>query len=225
MTQLRDVIQNPLFAILIVGAAGLATSLGPCTFARAVTFMGYVGADKGMSRAKGFYLAFLLLVGLTVSYSSLGLIGFAANNLFKIGTGLYYATGAVMLMMGLHFAGLVRIRIPAPTKLRELKAHYSTYQGPAGSLMLGGVFGFMICPCCLPGLLAIFALTFAKGQVAYGVLLVFAYTLGHGIPLLAVGIFSGALNVMSSIQRWREHLNLATGTIMIIGGLLFLWIV
>ncbi len=225
MPQLSEVLQNPLFAVLVAFLAGLATSLGPCTFARAVTFIGYVGSEQEMTKTKGFALSFLLLIGLTVSYSSLGLVSFLANNVINIGIGLYYAVGILMVLMGLHFAEIIRVRIPTPNKLRELKDYYSKYRGPAGSLMLGGVFGFMLCPCCLPGLLAIFALTFAKGQLAYGALLVFSYTLGHGIPLLAVGIFTGAIKVMTAIQRWRDHVNLATGTLMVIAGLLFLWTV
>ncbi|MHB0977191.1 MAG: cytochrome c biogenesis CcdA family protein [Candidatus Aquicultorales bacterium] len=217
--------QYPLAAFAVAFAAGLVTSLGPCTFARSVTFMGYVGSETTLSKTKGFFLAFLLLVGITVSYSSLGLVGFIASNIADIGKNLYYFVGMVAVVMGLHYAGVVRFRIPVPAKIRELKERHSRYRGPVGSFVLGTLFGLMLCPCCLPGLLTIFALTFAKGQLLYGFGLVFAYTLGHGVPLLAVGVFTGGIRVLSGIQRWREHISLATGTLMIIAGFVMLWMV
>lgn len=225
MSSLVDAAQNPLFAASIVFVMGLATSLGPCTFTRAITIIGYVGSEEHMTRGKGFSLAFVSLLGLTLSYISLGLVSFIASNIINIGTNLYIVIGIVMVLMGLHFAGLVRITIPTFGKLRELKSRYSKYRGPTGSFLLGAVFGLMMCPCCLPGLVAIFGLTFAKGSVLYGALLVFVYTLGHGIPILVVGTLTGEAKVLTAARRWSEHVNLLTGTLMIIVGLLFIWIV
>lgn len=217
--------EYPLIALAVAFGAGFITSLGPCTFARAVTFMGYVGSEERLTKSRGLFLAFVMLVGITISYSSLGLVGFVAANISSIGESLYYLVGLLAVLLGLHHAGVVRLRIPTPGRLRALKEKYAHYRGPTGSLMLGVVFGLMICPCCLPGLLTIFALTFAKGQIAYGVLLVFSYTLGHGIPLLMVGLTAGAIKVLSAVQRYQEHVSLATGTMMIIAGLIMLWLV
>lgn len=225
MPSIVEAAQNPIFAFAIVFVMGLATSLGPCTFTRAITLIGYVGSEENMSRGKGFYLAFISLIGLTVSYASLGLVSFIASNIIKIGTNLYIFIGIVMVLMGLHFAGLVRISIPTSGKLRELKNRYSKYRGPVGSFLLGAVFGLMMCPCCLPGLVAIFGLTFAQGDILYGTLLVFSYTLGHGIPILVVGTLTGEAKVLTTARRWSEHVNLLTGTLMIIVGLLFVWVV
>jgi cytochrome c-type biogenesis protein len=225
MSSFDAVVNSPFFAISVAFVAGLVTSLGPCTFARSITFLGYLGSEELVSKVRGFCLAFILLLGLTVSYSSLGLVGFIANNIIDIGTGLYYLVGIVMVLMGLHFAEIIRLRIPVPSRLYSLKQYYSSHRGPIGSFMLGIIFGLMLCPCCLPGLLAIFAYTFAEGKLLYGITLVFAYTLGHGIPLLLVGLFASTIQMMKALQRWRAHINLATGTLMILAGLLFLWIV
>lgn len=219
------VAQYPLVAIAAAFGAGLLTSLGPCTFTRSITFMGYIGQENELSKIKGFALALLLASGIAISYSSLGLVGYIANNIAKIGTGLYYFAGFMAVLMGLHYAGILRFSLPVPGRLRELKERYSRYRGPFGSFALGFVFGLMLCPCCLPGLLTIFAFTFAKGQLIYGILLVFAYTFGHSIPLIAVGLFTGAIKVLKGIQKWQEHIALATGTVMVIAGLVMLWLV
>lgn len=220
-----SITQYPLIAVAVAFGVGLLTSLGPCTFARSVTLMGYIGSEERLTKTRGFLLAFLMLIGIAISYSSLGLVGYIAANIAKIGAGLYYFVGFMAVLMGLHFAGVLRFRIPVPGRLRSLKEKYAHYRGPTGSFMLGIVFGLMLCPCCLPGLLTIFALTFAKGQLLYGMLLVFAFTLGHGLPLLAVGLFAGAIKVFAGIQRWQEHISLANGTLMIIAGLVMLWLV
>ena len=206
-----EIINNPLYAYIAAFIAGLATSLGPCTFARAGALLGYTGSAKGVTKVWGFFLAFMFLVGLVISYTILGTVGFVAVNAVEIGNALYYFAGAVVIIMGLHFTGIVQIR------LRK-------FSGPAATVSMGLVFGLMLCPCCIPGLLTIFTFTFAQGKLAYGISLVFAYTIGHGIPLLLVGMFAGAIRTFKKLQVYSEYINLGLGTIMIVVGVFLIWI-
>jgi cytochrome c-type biogenesis protein len=187
--------------------------------------LSYLNTEKDLTRKKGFYLAFIFLIGLTISYSALGLIGFFAANIAQIGVYLYYIIGIAMVLFGLHFSEIIKLKLPTgSSRFDNFRKIYLRYRGGTGTFIMGLVFGLLICPCCLPGLLGIFALTFAKGKLVYGASLVFIYTIGHGIPLLIIGTSAGAIRKFEKIQRWSSYINLVSGILMVIVGLLFIWI-
>ncbi len=215
---------NPLYAILLAFTAGIITSLGPCNFVRAMLLVGYLGSDSKLSQSRGFALTSLFLVGIMFSYFLLGLAGFFAVSLFGLGTYMYYAAGVVAILGGLHFAEIIHLRLPSFNFATRLKEISMAGQGPVNIFLLGSAFGLMICPCCLPPIFAIFALTFAKGKLFYGTLLLSSFIIGHGLPLLAVGTFTGVLGMLKKIQLYRAFIGLSSGTLLVLTGLILIWI-
>lgn len=216
---------NPWQAFALVAVAGALTSLGPCTFARAMAFTGYLGSRNELSQRRSLYLALVFVAGLTVSYSFLGLAGYLAVNLFRLGTYMYYVAGIIAVLGGLHFAEIIRLRLPSDLRLaRYLRGLASDRGGSTGFFAMGSAFGLMICPCCLAPIFTIFALTFAKGDLAYGIILLSVFTLTHSIPLIAVSAFTGALGVLKKVQTYRAYVSMISGSLMVTTGLLLLWI-
>lgn len=226
MPDLASSIQfSPWQAFVLVAVAGALTSLGPCTFTRAMAFTSYLGTQKELSQRRSLYLALIFVAGLTVSYTFLGLAAYLAVNLFRLGTYMYYAAGAIAVLGGLHFAEIIRLRLPSDFRLAGyLRGFAARRGGSTGFFGMGSAFGLMICPCCLPPIFTIFAFTFAKGKLAYGIILLFVFTLVHSIPLIAASAFTGTLGVLKKVQIYRAYVSVISGSLMVTTGLLLLWI-
>lgn len=209
-----------LFAFL----GGLATSLGPCTLARTMMLAGQVGVDARVSRARGVGLAGFFLLGMAVVYVGLGLAGGALSVWVGLSESLYAPLGVAVVVFGLHYAGVIRVPLPHAHGVGRVSARLAAHGSGMSTATLGGLSAFLVCPCCLPGLLAIFAFTFARGDLALGTLGTFAFTLGHGIPLLAVGAFVGALARIRAVQRYYPYVEVASGTFLVLAGLLLIWL-
>jgi cytochrome c biogenesis protein CcdA len=187
--------------------------------------MGYLGSEKELSQKKSIFLTLAFVAGLTASYSLLGLAGYLAVGLFRLGTYMYYLGGVVAVLGGLHFAEIIRLRLPHGSGLfRALKRVAQQKGGMIGFSSMGAGFGLIICPCCLTPVFTIFALTLAKGQIVYGLALLSTFTLFHSIPLLVVAAFAGSLSYLKRIQAYRVYIGMASGSLMVFTGLLLLWI-
>jgi len=99
-----------------------------------------------------------------------------------------------------------------------------SWKGIFGALALGLVSGLVASQCATPVLAAILTYVMAKGALAYGATLLFVYGLGRGVPVVLAGTFAGALKGLQSLGRWSELIEKASGMIIILVGLYFLWI-
>lgn len=216
---------HPVSAFFVAMGLGLATSLGPCTMAKTMAFSGFIGRQKNLTRWRGLWLGILMTLGISTSLAALGLVSSLLARITQIGTGVYIVVGLAMIVMGIATAGIFNFSIPVPARLMLAYRRYSSKTGAsAGSFLLGTLFGFMLCPCCLPGILAIYALAFANGQIAYGFLLIVAFTIGHNAPVMAAGVFASTLARMRSLKSWQNHIEIGMASIMVLGGMFMLWL-
>ena len=89
--------------------------------------------------------------------------------------------------------------------------------------LMGAAFGFGWTPCIGPVLAAIFTLSFTQGTVAQGMLLLFAYSMGLGIPfLLAALAMSKAYGAFAFFRRHLRTINVASGALLAFFGFLML---
>ncbi|PSM19829.1 MULTISPECIES: cytochrome c biogenesis CcdA family protein [Nitratireductor] len=133
---------------------------------------------------------------------------------------LAIVAGILIILMGLNFLGLIRI----PFLSREARFQTGGSQaGPAAAYLMGLAFAFGWTPCIGPVLGPILTLAGGRGTVGEGATLLFAYSLGLGIPFLLAALFSGAF--MRFLGRFRLHLGRVEkvmGGLLVIAGVLFL---
>jgi cytochrome c-type biogenesis protein len=133
---------------------------------------------------------------------------------------LAFVAGALIILMGLNFLGVIRI----PLLSRE--ARFRSEGRPASAVaayVMGLAFAFGWTPCIGPVLGPILTLAGGRETVSQGALLLAAYSAGLGIPFLVAAIFSGAF--MRFLARFRVHLGRVEkviGGLLVVAGVFFL---
>ena len=163
----------------------------------------------------GFSLVFIAL-GATASALGAFLAGHA-ELLRQIG-------GALLIVFGLYVAGI--LRIPLLDRERRFSLRFGQASYPA-SFAVGMAFGLGWTPCVGPILAGILLIAAQAATLQYGVLLLAVYSLGLGIPFLALGF--GFETVAPRLKRLSPYLPLierGTGVLLILMGVVifFNWL-
>ncbi|MGW0476310.1 cytochrome c biogenesis CcdA family protein [Streptomyces coeruleorubidus] len=210
-----------LLAVPIAALAGAVSFFSPCVLPLVPGYLSYVtgvsGADLAEAR-RGRVLAgtLLFLAGFTAVFVSFGAaFGYAGNTLLEYQEPLIRILGALTILMGLSFMGVL------PGMNREWRLHRRPTIGLAGAPMLGVLFGVGWTPCIGPTLAAVQALAFSEASAGRGAVLTVAYCAGLGLPFLVAGLaFRKALGVFAWVKAHYQWVMRIGGGMMIATGLL-----
>jgi cytochrome c-type biogenesis protein len=116
-------------------------------------------------------------------------------------------SGMVLLLMVLFL--LASLIIDAPWLYRETRFHPDLSRfGPFAAPVAGVAFGFGWTPCIGPVLTAVLAVAATQGEAVRGALLLAAYSLGLGLPFMAMGL---AMGRAAGAMRWvKDHFKAIT---------------
>jgi cytochrome c-type biogenesis protein len=210
-----------LLAVPIAVLAGLVSFASPCVLPLVPGYLGYVtgltGVDLEAQRRSRMLLGVLLFVaGFTVVFVAMGwLAGAAGDALQEHRDGLSRLLGALIIVLGLVFVGLV----PQLSGTRRLDVRPTA--GLVGAPLLGVVFGLGWTPCIGPTLGAIIALSGEYGDARRGALLAFFYCLGLGLPFLAAALaYRRAMSAFDVLRRHRVAITRAGGVMLVLIGVL-----
>ena len=189
-------------ALLVAGTAGVLSFLSPCVLPIVPPYLAFMA---------GLSTVFLLL-GLAAS--ALGRVFLAYQETLSL------LAGAVIVLFGLHFLGVLRI----PLLAREARFDARAETGTAlGAYVFGLAFAFGWTPCIGPVLGAILSLAAQGGSAGRGLLLMAAYAVGLGLPFLLTALFLGrALTLMAGLKRHMAAVERAMGVLLVGVGLLML---
>ncbi|MDI9628434.1 MAG: cytochrome c biogenesis protein CcdA [Acidobacteriota bacterium] len=205
--------------------AGLVSFASPCFLPIVPAFIGQLvgGNPRQVSRSAALANAVSFVAGFSAVFialwASIGLIGRSLGP----ATGVLRVIGGVLLIvMGLHVAGL--IEIPALNRVvrAQMPAGPTRSAGALRSGLMGVVFGAGWTPCIGPILGGILALATASATAGQGVALMLAYCAGLGLPITLVAI--GAVEASERFAWFRRHhvaVSLVSGgTLVVIGFLM-----
>jgi cytochrome c-type biogenesis protein len=207
--------------------AGLVSFLSPCIlplvppylcFLAGTSLSELTSADRtvGMTvpgRAIAFVVGFAcVFVALGASASTIGQL--VSDRL----TLLSHVAGIVIIVLGLHMAGMLRI---APLMRHARFEPVGRPASTAAAFAVGLAFGFGWTPCVGPVLTSILLLAGSEATVGRGAALLTAYAAGLGVPFVAAALFTRPFLQLAA--RFRAHLWIVektTGFILVATGLL-----
>lgn len=233
-----DVILNGslLAAIPLALLAGLISFLSPCVLPLVPGYLGYVsgmtgdasmaespastsGATPPASRTKNRTVlgTALFVLGFTLVFVSYGSIFGTLGRYFYGATGqlIQRILGVVIVLLGLVLVGQFG------WLQRTVKPSIRPKAGLIGAPLLGIAFALGWTPCIGPTLAAVLSLATQSGSGVRGSLLALFYSLGLGLPFLAIAAgFGWASRSVKFVRANIRVFNIIGGALLILLGLM-----
>jgi cytochrome c-type biogenesis protein len=208
--------------LVIAAFAGLASFLSPCILPVIPAFLAQlVGTSldpSDLQRRDVLLGTTLFVIGFSAMFATLGVV--LGTVLQDAATGvltwLSRLAGTVVILLGLHLTGLLRL----PILDRQYSAHPTTLKpGTLASFLFGASFAVAWTPCVGPVLGSTLALATTRPASAFPLLL--AYAAGLGAPFLLVGLFPArAFSFLKRHQKAAARVHVAFGFVLIGMGIL-----
>ncbi len=219
--------------VTYIGAfiAGLLSFLSPCVFPLIPSYFMYITGisysdmlaehPSHIIRKKSILHSICFIGGFTVVFVLLGASAtYIGSFLNEHATIIRKVGGVLLVLLGIHVTGILHIKFLLGEKRVSIKHKPAGY---AGSFLVGIAFAAGWTPCIGPILAAILAVAATEEKVYQGILLLFIYSLGLGVPFFISSLaMHRFLNVFNRFKKYIRVCEIITGCfLMLIGVLIY----
>jgi cytochrome c-type biogenesis protein len=214
-------------AIPVAFVAGLLSFLSPCVLPLIPTYAGVItglsmkelnsSAPEARQRTRRatFTNGLLFVAGFSAVFIALGASATLLGGwLIEYRVWIARIGGVILLVLGLHLLGLLRI----PWLDRTVRVEMANQRaGGAGAFLIGVAFGAGWTPCIGPALAGILTIAAATASIREGVTLLAVYSLGLAIPFLGATVaLDRFMSSSGRFRRWLPRLQQASGVLVLI---------
>jgi cytochrome c biogenesis protein CcdA len=195
--------------------AGILASFSPCIYPLIPVTLGVIGAASAKSRVKGFRISLIFVLGIAVTYTVLGAAAAMAGSFLSrlfMNPWAWFLMAVLFILLGLSMWDLIRLDIFFPVEVPSGKATGFFI------FVMGMVSAFALAPCNFPVLGAILSLIAAKGDLVYGGICLFLFSLGYGTILIVLGTFVSLIERLPKQGRWLIIIRRLLGSLLVFMG-------
>jgi thiol:disulfide interchange protein DsbD len=193
---------------------GLALNLTPCVYPLIPVTVSYFGGRSARGKQKLVGHGLCYIGGLALTNSLLGV--FAALTGGLIGAVLQNpsvlaAIAAVLGAFATSLFGFWELRLP----FRLTRAAAKSYPGFFGAFFMGTTPGVVAAPCIGPFVLGLLTWVATLADPLMGLVIFFILSLGLGIPLFVLALFSGQLEKLPKSGEWMNWVRRLMGWVLV----------
>jgi thiol:disulfide interchange protein DsbD len=200
--------------LLAIFMGGLALNLTPCIYPLIPITVSYFGGRSQAMRGRTLVHGLLYICGLAFTNSLLGLTASMSGGL--LGSALQnpavlVLVAGIMVSFALSFFGLWELRLPSG--LTRLASR--NFSGYFGTFFMGLTLGIVAAPCLGPFILGLLSYVGQKGDPLLGFVYFFVLSIGMGLPLAILAVFSGAVEKLPVSGEWMVWIRKLFGWILV----------
>ena len=197
---------------------GLLLAFTPCVLPMVPILSGIIaGQGSTVTTKRAFTLSLAYVLGMAVTNTLAGIAAAAAGQQVQA---LFQKPWIIALfalffvVMALSMFGLFTIQVPAALQSRLADASNRRRAGTLGGVAaMGALSALIVSACVAPPLFAALAVIAQTGDLVRGGSVLFAMSLGMGVPLLAVGASAGRL--LPTAGAWMETVKKIFGVLLL----------
>jgi cytochrome c-type biogenesis protein len=216
---------------MIAFSAGFLSFVSPCVLPLVPSYLTYItgvsfkqlteiGTRSKLRWATTFH-SFCFIIGFSLVFISMGAsASYLGRLLAQYQYWIIKAGGVLIILLGIHFTGIINISFLQMEKRFEMRKKPLGY---TGSFLVGIAFAAGWTPCIGPILSTILIYASTSKSFATGILLLTYYSIGLGIPFFLSSLaFNSFLAAFEKIKRYMRVITIISGFFMIGIGILFL---
>ena len=203
-----------LLALIGIFFGGLALNLTPCVYPLIPITVSYFGGRSDAIKGRAIVHGVLYILGLAFTNSVLGVVAALSGGMLGIilqNPVVLFIVAGIMVGLALSFFGLWEIRIPS--SLTQMASR--NFGGFFGTFFMGLTLGIVAAPCLGPFILGLLTYVGQKGDPFLGFLYFFVLSIGMGLPLAVLAVFSGAIDKLPMSGTWMVWIRKALGWVLI----------
>lgn len=203
---------------LISFLEGIVTFISPCILPMLPIYISYFAGGGERETRKTMANAIGFVLGFTVIFVLMGMLAGTAGGFFReYQTAVNIVTGAIVIMFGLTYLGVLKINIfKGINKQAETKD-----MGPLSAFVFGLVFSIGWTPCVGAFLGSALMLASQQGHAMTGMMMLLAYSIGLGIPFIISALLIDQLkSAFGWIKKNYKVINTVCGAFLILIGIL-----
>jgi thiol:disulfide interchange protein DsbD len=206
-----------LWTLLGIFAGGMALNLTPCVYPLipiTVSYFGGQATKSGEGRGKLVVHGLCYMLGLALTNSLLGVVASLTGGLMGAmlqNPFVLIVVAGVLVFFATSLFGLWEMRLP----IGLTQAAAKSYTGYFGTLFMGATLGVVAAPCIGPFVLGLLTWVASMGSPWIGFIVFFTLSLGLGLPLFFLAMFSGQLEKLPRSGGWMIWVRKLMGWVLV----------